>query len=377
MKAIPIKIAPTFFLTAGIIGFINSFSLLGTLIWIGIIFVSVLVHELGHALTAKMFGQSVHIELVAFGGLTIPEGKKLSLPREFLVVFMGPFFGFMLFVFASLALLLPFEAPLLRGILDTFRFVNLFWTVINLLPILPLDGGQLVRICLEAFVGEKAWRATLYISLVVSAIFSFLFFLIGLFLIGAIFLIFTFQSFETLRHFQNYSMADRSEGNRNELKEIEALIETNNLDHAKNRLENLLEKTKKGVIHTVAKQYLAKIFYEKGESERVYELLKEDEKVLTKEGKCLLYLAAYDVGDFERVTNLSGVCFQELRTSDVALRAAASHAMLNQIHRCIQWLKTAHAFGHIDIEKVTQDHAFDAVREHEMFKKFVSSYAEK
>ncbi|MBS0653626.1 MAG: stage IV sporulation protein FB, partial [Verrucomicrobia bacterium] len=54
---IPISIYPTFWLFAALIGYMNSMSLIGTVIWIGIIFVSVLFHEFGHALTAWAFGQ--------------------------------------------------------------------------------------------------------------------------------------------------------------------------------------------------------------------------------------------------------------------------------------------------------------------------------
>jgi stage IV sporulation protein FB len=49
---IPIAISPAFWIFAALIGYLNSQSFIGTIIWIGIIFVSVLVHEFGHALTA-------------------------------------------------------------------------------------------------------------------------------------------------------------------------------------------------------------------------------------------------------------------------------------------------------------------------------------
>ncbi|MBM3191343.1 MAG: stage IV sporulation protein FB, partial [Chlamydiae bacterium] len=92
--SIPIRISPMFWLTAAIIGWINSQSLIGTVIWIVIIFVSILVHEYGHALMARAFGQFPRIELVAFGGVTYPEGPAISLGKEFLVVLNGPLFSF-------------------------------------------------------------------------------------------------------------------------------------------------------------------------------------------------------------------------------------------------------------------------------------------
>ena len=144
---IPVRVSPLFFLTAALIGFLWSNTLMGTLIWMMIIFVSVLVHEYGHALTAKAFGQSPRIELVAFGGLTIPQGKRLSLGKEFLVVLMGPAFGFLLFLTAYL--IEPYTESFMQMILRFTWIVNLFWTAINLLPILPFDGGLFSLICLS------------------------------------------------------------------------------------------------------------------------------------------------------------------------------------------------------------------------------------
>src|SRR3990172_11840545 len=99
---IPIVIRPSFWLVAALIGFLNSFSFVGTLVWIGVIFVSVIVHELGHALSALSFGLRPKIELVAFGGLTYHRGDQLAFWKQFLIVLFGPIFGFLLFVAAWL-----------------------------------------------------------------------------------------------------------------------------------------------------------------------------------------------------------------------------------------------------------------------------------
>ena len=370
---IPIRISPAFFITAGLIGFINSFNLLGTLIWIGIIFISVLVHELGHALTARIFGQQARIELVAFGGLTIPEGAKLKLWKEFVMVFMGPFFGFMLFVIASIILLSPIQNPLIRGVLQTFRFVNLFWTAINLLPIIPLDGGQLVRIILEGIFGAKAWRISLVLSVAIASIFGFGFFLIGFFLIGAIFLIFAFQSFETLRRLANFGEADQNGENREKLKEIEFQMERGEFETSKRGLEVLISETKAGMINLIAKQYLAKIFYEENRVQDVYNLLKDHERNLTSDGKCLLYMSAYQVGDHQRVIRLSGAAFQQMQSPEIAIYAAASHSALKDVFHSIQWLKTASTFEGISIQEIIRDTSFDHIRTDPSFQNFLKN----
>src|SRR5579872_2281558 len=101
---IPLTIYPAFWIFSALIGFWISESLTGMFIWMGIIFVSVLFHEFGHALTAALFGLRPRIELVAMGGLTYHEGHKLPFWKQFLIVFDGPLFGFFLYVGAALLL---------------------------------------------------------------------------------------------------------------------------------------------------------------------------------------------------------------------------------------------------------------------------------
>src|SRR5271170_1519032 len=185
---IPITIFPTFWLFAALIGYLNSQSFIGTLIWVGIIFISVLFHEFGHALTALLFGQHPRIELVALGGLTYHNGQKLPFWKQFFIVFNGPLFGFLLVIFATILLHIPVFAKGMTGsILALARMVNLFWTVVNLLPIMPLDGGQLLRIIMEAIFGLKGFKYAIIISMSLALATSIFFFITQGFLIGALF----------------------------------------------------------------------------------------------------------------------------------------------------------------------------------------------
>lgn len=371
-KAIPVKFTPAFFITAALIGFLNSYSLVGTIVWIGIILLSVLVHEYGHAITSKLFGQHPKIELVAFGGVTIPEGKKLTPGREFLVVLMGPMFGFFLFLGSLLLYRMQILPPFAQSTVTILAVVNLFWTVINLLPILPLDGGQLVRIVLEKIFGARAFKATLYLSILLGAIFSVGFFIYGFIFIGVIFLLLTFQNIETLRRFHYYSDADGQDENRNELKEIEQLLRHGQVDEASSRLDRLVRITKTGLIHVIAAEYLAKIKYDLRDYKTSYDLLTPIQSRISKEAKCILFLAAFEIKDYDQVIHLSGECFSEKQTADVAIRAAASHAAKKEKKSALEWLKTAKAFGGVDLSKVTKDALFDPIRNDEDFKQFVS-----
>jgi stage IV sporulation protein FB len=376
MRKIPVKVSPAFFVTAGLIGFLNSYDFVQTIVWIGIILISVLIHEFGHAIASRAFGQHPRIELTPFGGLTIPEGKELSPPKEFVVILMGPLFGFAIFVAASILLQFPYGTPFVRGVLEKFRYVNLFWTFVNLLPILPLDGGQLVRVALNWIFGAKSLKASLYISFFFAALFSVAAFLIGLFLIGGIFLIFAFQSIDGIRRVQHFSSSDDRKENRDELKESEKMIGLGHYDAAMARLQSLREKTKSGMIHTLVSEYMAKIWYDKGNYQEAYALLLPVERYISKEAKVILYLSAYEIGDYKRVIDLSGICFQESQTVDIALRAAESHAMLQDIQSSIEWLKTVKSFGTMNLSEIATGRAFDPIRDSEVFRKFIKGNGE-
>ncbi len=207
---IPLTIHPAFWIFSALIGYFFSQSLMGMFIWIGIIFISVLFHEYGHALTATLFGQHPRIELVAMGGVTFHDGQKLSFWKQFLIVFDGPLFGFFLYIGADALLKVSSLSTGMIGLLLTnFRDINLFWTVVNLLPVLPLDGGQLLRIVLEAIFGARGFRFALIASMSIALIASLLFFLLQSFIAGAIFFLLAFQSFEAFRKSRRFSEKDQ------------------------------------------------------------------------------------------------------------------------------------------------------------------------
>ena len=91
---ITFRVQPVFWILVFLIAGLNSnFSVPGMIIWAVIIFISVFIHEMGHALTAVACGQRAHIDFMAFGGLTHRHGPHISLFQEFLIVLNGPLFG--------------------------------------------------------------------------------------------------------------------------------------------------------------------------------------------------------------------------------------------------------------------------------------------
>lgn len=356
---IPVRITFGFWIVAAIIGFLWSMSLVGSLIWIVIIFVSVLVHEYGHAITSHIFGQHPHIELVPFGGVTFPEGKKIAKWQEFIVVFNGPLFGFGLFLLGYLLLKIPAIAGApFASVIMVFRNVNLFWTVVNLLPVMPLDGGQLLRIVCQAIFKSNGIKISLLISLGISTAFCLFFFLVGYFLVGAIFILFAFQNFEAYRQMRSMTRADEDEEAQEMLKSAENAINDNRLEDAEPTLVELCKRTKKGMIFNAASQYLAKIVYQQHDFQKAYALLKPIRKELVFESLLILHEAAFEVKDFRTTLELAGVCFQQTQDPHVALRSAKAAAQMRKKQPALGWLQAAKKAGLENYDEIIQDPLF-------------------
>ncbi|MDZ4287301.1 MAG: site-2 protease family protein [Prosthecobacter sp.] len=131
--------------------------------WMLVALVSLLIHELGHALTMRRFGDPrVIITLHSFGGLAVGS-RRLSRKQDILVSAAGPFVQIAVGV-ALLALLKVWRAESwwVNYVLQQFVFISIVWAVLNLLPIVPLDGG---RISLAMF-GPRREKVALVLSLV-------------------------------------------------------------------------------------------------------------------------------------------------------------------------------------------------------------------
>jgi Zn-dependent protease len=140
-----------------------------------VVVVSLLVHELGHAIAARSFGQQPSISLHMMGGLTswVPT-REIGRARSLIVTAAGPLSGFALGLLALAVSLATAGYPrdALRGpsialwTVDQMWIANFFWSAINLLPVLPFDGGQLLAIAL----GRRRRRLSSQLSLVFGAI---------------------------------------------------------------------------------------------------------------------------------------------------------------------------------------------------------------
>ncbi len=139
-------------------------SLLG---WVVAVFVSILIHELGHALTMRNYGdRRVGIVMYAFGGLA-QGSQPLRRNEDMLVSVAGPALQVLVGLAVGWSMTLwPPSSLWVRQTLDAFTVVSIFWALLNLVPVLPLDGG---RLC-AAWLGQGRSRQVLTISLVCALV---------------------------------------------------------------------------------------------------------------------------------------------------------------------------------------------------------------
>jgi stage IV sporulation protein FB len=176
MFGTPIRVHPMFWLVAIILGWNDAIrgGIGFVLAWVACVFVSVLLHEFGHVWMGRLFGSRGHIVLFSFGGLAIGSNQLERRWQRILVLLAGP--GIQLLLAALLwsgwlVLIVPPRWGKVAGfIIIRLLWINLFWPILNLLPIWPLDGGQVSREIFQALMPERGTSFSLGISLVVSGL---------------------------------------------------------------------------------------------------------------------------------------------------------------------------------------------------------------
>lgn len=171
---VPVEILPSFFLVAVMLRVMGgSLDVGGAAAWTAIVLASVLLHELGHATVGLLFGLAPRIRLHGMGGTTSWEqAPKLSSWKRIAISLAGPAAGF---VFGIIVFLL--RVPLVRGLpgdlgrqlVAWLLWVNFGWGILNLLPMLPLDGGSVVMHALNAATRGKGERPARVVSVVCAA----------------------------------------------------------------------------------------------------------------------------------------------------------------------------------------------------------------
>ena len=223
---IEVTIHPLFWLIALLFG-AQSGDVVNIVSWVVVIFVSILIHELGHSMAMRYYGQDSRIVLHGFGGLAIPTsslgygfGKRTSWQQIF-ISFAGPLAGFLLAALVAAVVLavggrvgiswmlgfipipsaaLPAQFAAAGFLVRAFLWVNTFWGLINLLPVFPLDGGQISRELFILYGRQRQIENSLWLSVITGIAIA----VAGLvyldsFFMAILFGLLAFQSYQSLR----------------------------------------------------------------------------------------------------------------------------------------------------------------------------------
>lgn len=143
------------------------------------LFVSVLLHELGHSVVALRYKIPVRsITLFLFGGVAQIGAEPPKAFAEFLIAVAGPLVSLVLAVFFYLVQPVIVGMEPLLGLAKYLAYINLAVVLFNLIPGYPLDGGRVFRAIVWAITGNMR-RATL-IAANVGRFFAFLFIFTGI-----------------------------------------------------------------------------------------------------------------------------------------------------------------------------------------------------
>jgi Zn-dependent protease len=144
------------------------------LLWIPVLFISVLFHELAHAATIGLFGFGPsQIMLQGIGGVTINE-RRARPWQDLFISAAGPLSSFLLAFLVRLAMLnIPYLSRdrFFLSFLPLLAQANILWGFFNLLPVAPLDGYGILRNFLRMILSERvAFLIAIFTSMIVGGL---------------------------------------------------------------------------------------------------------------------------------------------------------------------------------------------------------------
>lgn len=165
----PVGVQPFFLITAWLIG--PRDDIRASILWITSVFVGVMAHELGHAFAGRKLALDPVITLHGFGGMTSWRGeRKLGHGQRIFLSAAGPAVGITIGI-AILVLaprLVPEASLTVTRLINYTVWVNLGWGLLNLAPVLPLDGGHIAASAAEAAFGQRGRTVALVLSLIMT-----------------------------------------------------------------------------------------------------------------------------------------------------------------------------------------------------------------
>jgi Zn-dependent protease len=178
---ISIRIHPLFWAASAVLGFryyaeapaggIGYFSF-----WMFAVLVSVLVHNLGQVFMGRLFGMRGEVVMYGLGGLCLGVASLASRLQRIVVLLTGPLVNILCVALVWSLPFVPFPnvfhewglAPAIATGAAIFSRINIFWALLNLIPLLPLTGGQLTAEIAASLFGSRGIAVASGLSLLAA-----------------------------------------------------------------------------------------------------------------------------------------------------------------------------------------------------------------
>jgi Zn-dependent protease len=404
--------------------------------WILVVFISILIHELGHALVCRAYGLSPQIQLYAMGGVTSwSDNIKISPQKNIAISLAGPFAGFLFFgVVFSIQNYFPdvFDSFLGRNLYRDLVWVNLFWGLVNLLPVLPLDGGHVVGSLEELVTKKTDGLVAPAFSLIVAASVAFWAFITSWIFMAILMGIFAWINLSALMQRYNAKRdkaldlpmeeaqhSFKSRDGSQVVRQAQEILKSAGSEAVKCSaqqllvqgliLENNSEEAKKELMrlqavygHDAAQQALLAL--EKDEWPRALPLMEHayrssssaelgvryvqalieahrfrEAMTLITDPQiaqyatglyALLQTAAFETGDYDLSVEAGVLALERGGAPYIAYNIACAHARAGKSDQAMEWLKRAVDAGYSDFESMEKDPDLAVLRENPDFKQY-------
>jgi Zn-dependent protease len=202
----------SFIILVGLFTVINYNPQMGiqyALVWIPIVFLSVLIHELAHAAMIALLGFGAsQIVLGGMGGVTV--NKRQAKPwQDFLISVAGPASSFVMAFLATIAAATTFGRTdrMMIVLLPWLAVANVWWGMFNLIPVPPLDGGHATRDFFRMFLNERsAFVISIWIAIVGGAAAAVFLFVSRSFFVAFYVAWFVYLAFQRWQYFREHGI---------------------------------------------------------------------------------------------------------------------------------------------------------------------------
>lgn len=372
---VTVRTEPFFWLMAGLVGFsFGRGSLPEIALWAGVVAFSVLAHELGHAGVCLLFGSGADVTLHGFGGATRPRNlAAFGTWRTAMLDLAGCAAGFALAAAAFAALYFGRRSlpPVAVAAAAALVQVNVWFSIFNLTPVQPMDGGRFVAGLLVARFGINGRRAAHALGLALGAAAALWFYRAGANYGAFLFGVMAAGEGRSLQRSWRMTAADADEAVTAELDRAVDAWQAGRREEAVAALGALREKTGAGLTFTAATLQLAFYLYVLERYREACDLFKAvPEGDLSSTARQAYADAALRAGDFAVALRLGRTNFHDEPGAQSAAAVALAAAGLGDARETAAWLKTALRLGLDPSELRAKE--FDAVRRTDEFRELVA-----